>query len=156
MAHFCYRGAQLAWNLLKYHETEPAARIAVMSAEPHNPLANEFLKQSVFFETKVLTHLDKGVPLDRFKVLVMPANLPKLSSEQQARLDTFAAGGGVIVRAEKSERRTADRAEAASGGPRLKRSGGIPFPSSVTPTRRLLPLGNTRISAVLLPGGVRL
>ena len=102
-----------------YHETEPAARIAVMSAEPHNPLANEFLKQSVFFETKVLTHLDRGIPLDRFKVLVMPSDLPKLSSEQQAQLDTFAGGGGVIIRAEKTERRIAERAEAASGGPRL-------------------------------------
>ena len=69
-----------------YHQTEPAARIALISAEPQNPLADEFLKQSVFFETKVLAHLDKGVPLDRFKVLVMPADLPKLSAEQKARL----------------------------------------------------------------------
>ena len=46
-----------------YHQAEPAARIALISAEPHNPLADEFLKQSVFFETKVLAHLDKGVPL---------------------------------------------------------------------------------------------
>jgi hypothetical protein len=38
-----------------------------------NPLADEFLKRSVFFETKVLVHLDNGVPLDRSKVLVMPA-----------------------------------------------------------------------------------
>jgi hypothetical protein len=29
------------------------ARIALISAKPHNPLADEFLKQSVFFETKV-------------------------------------------------------------------------------------------------------
>jgi len=34
----------------------------LISAEPHNPLADEFLKQSVFFESKVLAHLDKGVP----------------------------------------------------------------------------------------------
>jgi len=91
----------------------------LLSAEPHNPLANEFLKQSVFFETKVLAHLDKGVPLDRFKVLVMPANLPKLSAEQKAQLHTFAAGGGVIIRAGKAERGIAARAEAAAGGPRL-------------------------------------
>jgi hypothetical protein len=32
--------------------------------------------------------LDKGVPLDRFKALVMPSGLPKLSAEQTARLDT--------------------------------------------------------------------
>ncbi len=69
-----------------YHQTEPAARIALISAEPQNPLADEFLKQSVFFETKVLAHLDKGISLDRFKVLVMPAGLPKLSAEQKARL----------------------------------------------------------------------
>jgi hypothetical protein len=102
-----------------YHKAAPAARIALISAEPLNPLADEFLKRSVFFETKVLAHLDKGIPLDRFKVLVRPADLPKLSAEQQARLDTFTAGGGVIIRAGKAERAIAIRAEAAAGGPRL-------------------------------------
>jgi hypothetical protein len=102
-----------------YHQAEPAARIALISAEPHNPLADEFLKQSVFFETKVLAHLDKGVPLDRFKVLVVPADLPKLSPEQKARLNTFTAGGGVIIRARKTEMGIATRAKAAAGGPRL-------------------------------------
>jgi hypothetical protein len=102
-----------------YHQTVPAARIALISAEPQNPLANEFIKQSVFFETKVLAHLDKGVPMDRFKVLVMPADLPKLSAEQKARLDTFTAGGGVIIRAGKAEPGIATRAQAAAGGPRL-------------------------------------
>jgi len=102
-----------------YHQAAPAARIALISAEPQNPLANEFLKQSVFFETKVLAHLDKGVPLDRFKVLVMPADLPKLSAEQKARLHAFTAGGGVIIRARKAESGIAARAQAAAGGPRL-------------------------------------
>ncbi len=102
-----------------YHQTEPAARIALISAEPQNSLANEFLKQSVFFETKVLAHLDKGIPLDRFKVLVMPADLPKLSAEQKARLQAFTAGGGVIISARKSKSEIVARAEAAAGGPRL-------------------------------------
>jgi hypothetical protein len=102
-----------------YHQAAPAARIALISAEPRNPLADEFLKQSVFFETKVLSHLDKGVPLDQFKVLVMPADLPKLSAEQKARLHTFTAGGGVIIRAGRDEPRIVARAEAAAGGPRL-------------------------------------
>jgi hypothetical protein len=102
-----------------YHQTRPAARIALLSAEPHNPLADQFLKQSVFFETKVLAHLDKGVPLDQFKVLVMPADLPKLSAEQMARFYAFAAGGGVIIRAGKADPGIAARAEAAAGGPRL-------------------------------------
>lgn len=102
-----------------YHQAAPAARIALISAEPRSPLADEFLKQSVFFETKVLAHLDKGVPLDRFKVLVMPADLPKLSAEQKARLDTFAAGGGVIIRARKVEPGLGAHAEAAAEGPRL-------------------------------------
>src|SRR5260370_33870044 len=69
-----------------YHQAAPAAQIALISAERRNLLADEFLKQSVFFETKVLAHLDKGAPLDQFKVLVMPADLPKLSTEQKARL----------------------------------------------------------------------
>jgi hypothetical protein len=102
-----------------YQQAAPVARIAWISAEPQNPLADEFLKQSVFFETKVLAHLDKGVPLDRFKVLVMPADLPRLSAEQKARLNTFTAGGGVIIRAGKAEPGIAARAEAAAGGPRL-------------------------------------
>ena len=102
-----------------YRQAAPAARIALISAEPLNPLADEFLKQSVFFETKVLAHLDKGVPLDQFKVLVVPADLPQLSAEQKARLDTFAAGGGIIIRARKAEPGIAARAEAAAGGPRI-------------------------------------
>jgi hypothetical protein len=102
-----------------YQQVAPTTRIALLSAEPHNPLANEFLKQTVFFETKVLAHLDRGVPLDRVKVLVMPADLPKLSAEQKAQLDAFTAGGGVIIRAGKADSGIAGRAEAASGGPRL-------------------------------------
>ena len=102
-----------------YHQVVPVARIALISAGPQNSLADEFLKQSVFFETKVLAHLDKGVPLDRFKVLVVPANLPKLSAEQKARLDSFAAGGGVIVMAGKGALGIAARVEAVAGGPRL-------------------------------------
>jgi len=102
-----------------YHQAAPAARIALISAEPQNPLADNFLKQSVFFETKVLAHLDKGVPLDRFTVLVTPAELPKLSAEQKARLNTFTAGEGVIIKAGKAETGIAARAETAAGGPRL-------------------------------------
>jgi Glycoside-hydrolase family GH114 len=102
-----------------YSQVEPASRIALLSEEPHNPLADEFLKQSVFFETKVLAHLDKGVPLDRFKVLVMPADLPKLNAEQKARLDAFTTGGGIIIRAGKPESGIVAQAEAAAKGPRL-------------------------------------
>ncbi len=102
-----------------YHETEPAARIALLSAEPMNRLADEFLRQSVFFETKVLAHLDKGVPLEQFRVVVIPSDLPKLSAEQRGRLDAFAADGGLIIRAGKGEPGIAARAEAAAGGPRL-------------------------------------
>jgi hypothetical protein len=102
-----------------YHRAMPAARIALISAESQNPLADAFLKQSVFFETKVLAHLDKGVPLDRFKVLVMLSNLPRLNREQKSRLDKFTAGGGVIIRAAKAEPGIAARAEAAAEGARL-------------------------------------
>ena len=102
-----------------YHKTEPAAQIAMISAAPHNPLADEFLRQSVLFETKVLAHLDKGVPLDQFKVLVLPADLPVLNAEQKARFDAFTAGGGVVIRGAKSGREIADRAQ-ATVGPRLK------------------------------------
>jgi len=102
-----------------YQRAAPAAQIALISAEPHNPLADEFLKQSVFFETKVLAHLDKGVPLDLFKVLVVPADLPKLSADQKARFDAFTAAGGVVIRGAKAGAGIGARADAASGGPRL-------------------------------------
>ncbi len=102
-----------------YHQAAPAARIALLSAEPRNALADEFLKQSVFFESKELEHLDKGVPLDRFKVLVMPPNLPKLSAEQKALLNGFTAASGVIIRAGKAEPGIAARVQDAAGGPRL-------------------------------------
>ena len=102
-----------------YHQVVPVAQIALISAGPQNVLADEFLKQSVFFETKVLAHLDKGVSLDQFKVLVMPANLPKLSAEQEARLKTFSAKAGVIIRDVKARAGIATRAEAAAGGPRI-------------------------------------
>jgi hypothetical protein len=102
-----------------YNHVAPAARIALISTEPVNPLADEFLKRSVFFETKVLAHLDKGVPLEHFKLLVMPADLPELSAEQKARLDAFAAKRGVIIRAKKAEPGIAERVEAAAEGPRL-------------------------------------
>jgi hypothetical protein len=102
-----------------YHQAAPAARIALMSAGPQNPLCDEFVKQSVFFETKVLAHLDKGTPLKRFNVLVMPAALPKLSAEQKAHLNEFAAGGGIIIRDGKAQKEIVARAEAAAGGPRL-------------------------------------
>src|SRR5262249_20732671 len=42
-----------------------------------------------------------------------------LSAEQKARLNTFTAGGGVIIRARKAEPGIAARAEAVAGGPRL-------------------------------------
>jgi hypothetical protein len=102
-----------------YHQTAPVAQIALLSAEPENSLADEFLKQSVFFETKVLAHLDKGVPLDQFKVLVMPADLPKLTDAQKSKLKAFTAGGGVIIKAKKTKSGIAARAEAAAAGPRL-------------------------------------
>jgi hypothetical protein len=50
---------------------------------------------------------------------VMPADLPKLNAEQQARLNSFTAGGGVIIRAGKADSGTAARAEATAGEPRL-------------------------------------
>ena len=102
-----------------YHQVVPVAQIALISAGPQNALADEFLKQSVFFETKVLSHLDKGVPLERFKVLVMSADLPKPNAQQKARLDTFAAAGGVIVRSGRVESGIAARVEAVAGGPHL-------------------------------------
>jgi hypothetical protein len=102
-----------------YRQVEPAARIALLSAEPRDRLADEFLKQSVFFETKVLTHLDKGIPLDRFKVLVIPADLPKLNAAQKVYLDKFTVGGGVVISAGKTDQGIVARAEAAAGGPRL-------------------------------------
>ena len=102
-----------------YNQTESVAKIALLSAEPSSHLADEFLKKSVFFETKVLSHLDKGVPLGPFRVLVMAPGMPKLSAEQKARLDAFTAAGGIIIKTRNWESAVAERAEAAALGPRL-------------------------------------
>jgi Glycoside-hydrolase family GH114 len=45
-----------------YHQAQPAARIALISTEPHNPLADEFLKQSVFFEIESARTSGQGSP----------------------------------------------------------------------------------------------
>ncbi|MBV8284442.1 MAG: hypothetical protein JO175_07310 [Candidatus Eremiobacteraeota bacterium] len=103
-----------------YHGSVPAARVALMSGDPENQIADEFLRKSVFFETKVLEHLDKGAPLEEFKVLVMPRDLPRLNKEQKARLQAFTNAGGVIISARKGEQRLAERVQAAAGGPRLE------------------------------------
>lgn len=103
-----------------YHDAEPVARIALLSSGQQNWLADKFLKTSLLFETKVLSHLDKGVPLDHFKVLVLPANLPKLNAEQNSRLEKFVVAGGVIIRAKKGEPGIARRAELAAEGPCLR------------------------------------
>ena len=103
-----------------YQHAESVARIALISAEPHNPLANKFLRQSVFFETKVLAHMDKGIALEQFKVVVLPTDLPKPTTGQKARLDAFTAAGGVIIKAGRGEPEIATRVEAAAGGPRLR------------------------------------
>jgi hypothetical protein len=44
------------------HHHGAGGAYCLISTEPLNPRADEFLKQNVFFETKVLAHLDKGVP----------------------------------------------------------------------------------------------
>ena len=102
-----------------YHDVIPAAQIGLISAEPHNRLAEEFLKQSVLFETKVLAHLDKGVPMEHFKVLVLPADLPKLNAAQRAQFDAFTATGGTVIRGAKVGAELAARAEDAANGPRV-------------------------------------
>ena len=102
-----------------YHQVTPAARIALISAVPKNQLADEFLKKSVLFETKVLAHLDKGLPLNSFKVLVIPRDILKFNTEQKIILENFIAGGGIVIRAGRSDPTIAQRAEAASRGPRL-------------------------------------
>ena len=49
----------------------------------------------------------------------MPADLPKLSAEQKARLRAFTASGGVIISAGKPRSGIVARAEAVAEGPRL-------------------------------------
>ena len=97
-----------------YHGAVSAAKIGLISDEPHNRLADEFLKQSVLFESKVLAHLDKGIPLEQFKVLVLPAGLGKLNAAQKKRLDVFTARGGIIIRAAKAGTGIGTRAEVAA------------------------------------------
>ena len=100
-----------------YHQVVPVARIALMSKEEKNPLADYFIKQNITFETKVLNHLGKGIPLKDFKVLVIPFPLPKLNTEQSNILAAFAEGGGVIIKTGQAAADVAKQVEAAAGGP---------------------------------------
>ena len=102
-----------------YNQVVPAARIALLSKAPENPLADYFIEHHVIFETKVLDHLGKGVPLDHFKVLVVPFPLPRLSDEQKNILDSFTAAGGVIIKTAEPAADLIKQVEAAAGGPLL-------------------------------------
>ena len=84
-------------------------------------------KQSVFFETKVLAHLDKGIPLDQFKVLSCRLTYASAVPSKKARLHAFTAGGDVIIKAGKggagncgARRRRSNRASPQFGAARLR------------------------------------
>jgi len=64
----------------------------------------------------VLAHLDKGVPLDRFKLLAMPA---ASSAASKGPVENVHRGRGLIIRAGRAEPGMAVRSDYAAGAPRL-------------------------------------
>ena len=88
-------------NSFLYNRVTPVARIALLSQTEKNPVADIFLRQNVMFGTKVPNLLDKGMPLNSFKVLVIPFSIPKLSADQEKIFADFIASGGKIFITEK-------------------------------------------------------
>lgn len=80
-----------------YQGVEPAARIALAQRKHDDGPADEFIRKSVIFETKVWDHLGKGTPMENFRVLVVPFSTGGLGPEQERVLSGFAASGGVIL-----------------------------------------------------------
>jgi hypothetical protein len=103
--------AEHAWL---YRGVEPVAKVAVLSRVEEDPVADDFIRRNVMFQTKVLRHLSKGAPLDSFRVLVVPFPVPRLDDGQRTILADFAVGGGTILAADVGRLRTELR-EAAEG-----------------------------------------
>ncbi len=82
-----------------YHGVAPAARIAVLSDDIKNPVADYFIQHNVMFETKVLKRLASGRPLAEFKALVVPFKIGALDNEQRGILADFYDRGGRIFSA---------------------------------------------------------
>lgn len=91
----------VADNSSLYNRVTPVARIALLSETEKNPLADIFLRKNVMFGTKAPNLLTKGMPLNSYKVLVIPYSLPKLSADQEKILSDFVAAGGKIFMTDK-------------------------------------------------------
>lgn len=82
-----------------YNRVLPVARIALLSQTEKNPFADAFIKNNVMFQTKVLSLLNKGTPLNEFKFLVIPFAIKGLAPDQERILTEFIANGGKIFSA---------------------------------------------------------
>ena len=83
-----------------YNRVTPLAKIALLNKDETNPLADIFIKSKVIYGSKSLQFLDKGMPLDGFKVLVIPFALGKLKPAQEKAFADFVANGGKIFAAQ--------------------------------------------------------
>jgi hypothetical protein len=107
-----------------YRDATSVARVAVLATDADDRFADALIRRSVIFDTKVLQHLDKGLPLERFQVLVAPFGPPELDEGQRRALTAFAARGGTILTTDASGWRGALGAAAAARVASLPRSGG--------------------------------
>lgn len=80
-----------------YHGITSAAKIALLSDDEKNPVADLFIKQNVIFETKVWRRLGQGDPLRGFKVLVIPFRIRTMDERQRLLLKEFVAGSGTVI-----------------------------------------------------------
>jgi len=88
-------------NSTLYNRVTEVARIALLSQAEKNPAADIFLRRNVMFGTKALDLMDKGMPLNSYKVLVVPFNLPRLTDQQEKYFSDFSSSGGKIFMPEK-------------------------------------------------------
>jgi hypothetical protein len=87
-----------------YTETEPVARIALLTIHdfmgspslPDHAMAEMLIKQNEMFGVKVIKRLTRGVPMDKFKVLLIPDVIVSISDDEKWVLFKFVADGGKI------------------------------------------------------------
>ena len=118
-----------------YTEAEMLAKIALLAVHngagysglPDHAMANEMIKSNIMFGTKVIKRLDRGEPLEKFEVLLIPDVVDKIDANEAKLLIGYAERGGKVYA------RRPDAAAAGKGDPALyDKLKYTPIPETVT------------------------
>lgn len=83
-----------------YRGVKSVATLTLICRRQDDPLADDFIRRSVQFETKVWGHLEDGAPLKEMRVAVVNELPTRLRKEDVAIIQDFVAGGGKILAAD--------------------------------------------------------